>query len=175
MHTNRVFFYVCKLYAYYMLNPCNCVLYTHNICTRFPDVQLRPDLNSQKIYFFPCMNVHEEGILLYDQKDNLYYVHDILSGKKFYTFFSWISFLRDSKKLYKGNRSPLVTIFLKPDPFSANISSILREKEQKYFKRKEILSVKEFQTRIQQRVHENSLYASVIIKEISGGVELMEI
>ena len=138
-------------------------------------LQLRPDLNSQKIYFFPCTNVHEEGILLYDQKDNLYYVHDILSGKKFYTFFSWISFLRDSKKLYKGNRSPLVTIFLKPDPFSANISSILREKEQKYFKRKEILSVKEFQTRIQQRVHENSLYASVIIKEISGGVELMEI
>ena len=50
--------------------------------------------------FFPCTNVHEEGILLYDQKDNLYYVHDILSGKKFYTFFSWISFLRDSKKLY---------------------------------------------------------------------------
>nr|CAG8691144.1 12512_t:CDS:2 [Entrophospora candida] len=80
-------------------------------------LQLCPDLNSQKIYFFPCTNVHEEGILLYDQKDNLYYVHDILK----------------------------------------------------------ILSVKEFQTRIQQRVHENSLYASVIIKEISGGVELMEI
>ncbi|CAJ0762628.1 11180_t:CDS:2 [Entrophospora sp. SA101] len=80
-----------------------------------------------------------------------------------------------SKKLYKGNHPPLATIFLKPDPFSANISNILREKEQKYFKQKEILSVKEFQTRIQQRVHENSLYASVIIKEISRGVELMEI
>ncbi|CAJ0923423.1 20890_t:CDS:2 [Entrophospora sp. SA101] len=41
-------------------------------------LQLHPDLNSQKIYFFPCMNVHEEGILLYDQKDNFYYVNDIL-------------------------------------------------------------------------------------------------
>ena len=35
--------------------------------------------------------------------------------------------------------------------------------------------MKEFQTRIQQRIHENSLYASIINKEISGGVELMEI
>nr|CAG8685193.1 12418_t:CDS:2 [Entrophospora candida] len=138
-------------------------------------LQLHPDLNSQKIYFFPCMNVHEEGILLYDQKDNLYYVHDILSGKEILHFFFLDFILRDSKKLYKGNHSPLATIFLKPDPFSANISNILREKGQKYFKQKEILSVKEFQTQIQQRIHENSLYASVIIKEISGGVELMEI
>nr|CAG8442462.1 3172_t:CDS:2 [Entrophospora candida] len=36
-------------------------------------------------------------------------------------------------------------------------------------------SVKEFQTRIQQRVHEKSLYASVVSKEIFVGVELMEI
>ena len=27
------------LYVYYMLNPCNCVLYTHNICIHFPDVE----------------------------------------------------------------------------------------------------------------------------------------
>ena len=27
------------LYAYYVLNPCNCVLYMHNICTHFPDVK----------------------------------------------------------------------------------------------------------------------------------------
>ncbi|CAJ0631759.1 15851_t:CDS:2 [Entrophospora sp. SA101] len=74
-------------------------------------LQLHPDLNSQKIYFFPCMNVHEEGILLYDQKDNFYYVNDILRKP-----------------------SSIGYNFLKPDPFSANISNILREKEQKYFK-----------------------------------------
>jgi hypothetical protein len=44
--------------------------------------------------------------------------------------------------------------------------NILNEKE---------FSMKEFQTRIQQRIHENSLYASIINKDISGGVELMEI
>ncbi|CAJ0748840.1 23199_t:CDS:2, partial [Entrophospora sp. SA101] len=59
--------------------------------------------------------------------------------------------LNNSKKLYKGNHSPLATFCLKPDPFSAYISNILREKEQKYFKQKEILSVKKFQTQIQQR------------------------
>ena len=26
-----------KIHIYYMLNPCNYVLYTHNICTHFPD------------------------------------------------------------------------------------------------------------------------------------------
>ncbi|CAH1769169.1 18696_t:CDS:1, partial [Entrophospora sp. SA101] len=36
-------------------------------------------------------------------------------------------------------------------------------------------SLKEFQTQIQQRVHEKSLYASVVSKEIFVGVELMEI
>ncbi|CAJ0841050.1 11129_t:CDS:1, partial [Entrophospora sp. SA101] len=40
--------------------------------------------------------------------------------------------------------------------------SILNEKK---------FSVKEFQTRIQQRVHEKSLYASVVSKEIFVGVE----
>ena len=119
--------------------------------------------------------MHEEGVILYDQKDNLYYVHDILNGRKFSTFFSWISFLKETKKLYKGKRSPLVTIFLKPDPFSANLSSILREREQKYFKRKETFSKKEFQTRMHQRINENLLYSSVINKEISDGVELIEI
>jgi len=55
----------------------------------------------------PCTNVHEEGIFLYDQKDNLYYVYDIQSGDKFYTFF-----LKDAKGC-KGKPFSIGYYFLK--------------------------------------------------------------
>src|SRR5690348_13112513 len=49
MHTNCIHKRIHDLYAYYMLNPCNCILYMLNICTRFPDVREMTDGDFEKL------------------------------------------------------------------------------------------------------------------------------
>ena len=87
-------------------------------------MSVRPDLKGKTVYFFPTLDKYFEGVLIYEVKEKKAYMYNAKRDCKFNIFSKWISYLKN-QKCFKGNRSANANIFLKPNPSSPSIASIL--------------------------------------------------
>ncbi|RIB00191.1 hypothetical protein C2G38_2150948 [Gigaspora rosea] len=108
--------------------------------------QLRPDLNDQSVWFFSTLKKSAEGRILYEKTEKHAYLYDTITQKRFSSFSAWIKAL-SSQHFFKGKKSALATIFLKPNCNEINIGQIIKGKNYSpYFKNIQIgtlLSIKD--------------------------------
>ncbi|CAG8761459.1 7313_t:CDS:2, partial [Gigaspora rosea] len=111
----------------------NSVLTSKKICKQPKALQelvsRYPDLKGKSVWFFLDQTKSVEGLILFYTSKKLYMVRDNKLNKDFDSFSKWIKALKTSRKLYKGNRSALVTIFLENNCSSKNIGQILKGEE----------------------------------------------
>jgi hypothetical protein len=106
------------------------------------------------------------GTLIYDKKDKTFYVFDKKSGEKFDTFSSWINFLK-IKKVFKGARSAIATVFFEPNSSGLSLISILRTKEQvPYWKIHNSASIVEVTSLVKTNIASKQEFFGVGIREI---------
>ncbi|CAG8851792.1 41162_t:CDS:1, partial [Gigaspora margarita] len=92
-----------------------------------------------------------EGRILYEKTEKHAYVYDTITQKRFSSFLVWIKAL-SHQWFFKGKKSALATIFLKPNCYKMNIGQIIKGKNYSpYFKNIQIvilLSIKDTLTTI---------------------------
>ena len=132
--------------------------------------RLLPEFNGKQVYFFYKKTKYREGTLIYDKKDKTFYVFDKKTCEKFETFSSWITFLK-VRKLFKGARSALATIFFEPNSSSSNLASILRTEEQTpYWKTHNSATIAEVITLIKTNFISKQEFFGIGIREIINGI-----
>lgn len=103
--------------------------------------RLRPDLNGQSVWFFPTLKKSAEGRLLYEKSEKRAYVYDMITQNRFSSFSAWIKAL-NGKRFFKGKKSALATIFLKPNCNELSVGQIIKgENHVSYFKKNEIVTL----------------------------------
>jgi hypothetical protein len=128
--------------------------------------RLQPDFNGKQVYFFYKKTKYIGGTLIYDKKDKTFYVFDKKSGEKFDTFSSWINFLK-IKKVFKGARSAIATVFFEPNSSGLSLISILRTKEQvPYWKIHNSASIVEVTSLVKTNIAFKQEFFGVGIREI---------
>ncbi|CAB4417282.1 unnamed protein product [Rhizophagus irregularis] len=132
--------------------------------------RLQPSFNGKQVYFFYKKAKYKEGTLIYDKKDKTFYVFDKKSGEKFDTFSSWISFLK-TKKVFKGARSAIATVFFEPNSSGSSLASILRTTEQiPYWKVNNSASIVEVTSLVKTNITSKKEFFGVGIREIVNGI-----
>ncbi|PKY57852.1 hypothetical protein RhiirA4_511067 [Rhizophagus irregularis] len=129
-----------------------------------------PEALKNYINFSLILLEKREGTLIYDKKDKTFYVFDKKSGKKFNTFSSWINFLK-IKKVFKGTRSAIATIFFEPNSSGLSLASILRTTEQvPYWKIHNSASILEVTSLIKTNIATKQEFFGVGMREIVNGI-----
>ncbi|CAB4425036.1 unnamed protein product [Rhizophagus irregularis] len=135
-------------------------------------VCIRPDLKGKTLYFFPTLDKYFEGVLMYDVKEKKAYVYSVKNDCKFDTFFKWMNYLKN-RGYFKGKRSAAATIFLKPNPTSPSIASILNTDYDytPYWKTTTLTNTEDILSFIQEKILPGGEFAGTAVQKINGGLE----
>ncbi|CAG8839443.1 18809_t:CDS:1, partial [Gigaspora margarita] len=127
--------------------------------------QLRPDLNGQSVWFFPTLKKSAEGRILYEKSERRVYVYDMITQKRYATFFAWIKAL-SNKRFFKGKKSALSTIFLNPSYNRISVDQIIKGKNHApYFKNSEIITLISIKDTLVKIICNNAEFANITLVE----------
>lgn len=108
---------------------------------------------------------------MYDAKEEKAYVYNVKGDCKFNSFYKWINYLKN-QKCFKGNRLAVANIFLKLNPSSLSIASILYTSDYiPYWRTKSLINSADILSLIQERILPGGEFADTSMQEISGGLE----
>lgn len=132
---------------------------------------IKPDLKGKTVYFFPTLDKFFEGVIMYDVKEKKAYVYSVKGDHKFDSFYKWINYLKN-QKCFKGHRSAVANIFLKPNPSSPSIASILHTSDYTpYWKMTTLINTEDIISSIQEKISPGGEFAGTVVQKISGGLE----
>lgn len=120
------------------------------------------------MWFFPTLKKSAEGRILYEKSEKHAYVYDMITQKRFSSFSAWIKAL-NNKRFFKGKKSALATIFLKPNCNEANIGQIIKgENYTSYFKSPEIITLLSIKDILTTMIRDDTELESVTLVESEG-------
>jgi len=120
------------------------------------------------VWFCPTLKKSAEGCILYEKSEKHAYVYDITMQKRFSSFSAWIKAL-SSKRFFKGKKSALATIFLKPNCNETNIGQILKGKDYTpYFKNFEIVTLLSIKDTLKTMMYDDVELTGINLTEGEG-------
>ncbi|CAB5395645.1 unnamed protein product [Rhizophagus irregularis] len=107
---------------------------------------------------------------MYNAKEKKAYMYSIKDDRKFDSFFKWINWLKN-RGYFKGKRSAIATIFLKPNPTSPSIASILHTDYTPYWKATSLINTTDILSSIQEKILPEGEFTGTAVQKIIGGLE----